>query len=222
MAQRTPAELQAWKDAIAGIESRGSGDYSAIGDLTEKGDRAYGRYGVMGVNIGPWSREALGREVSPREFLSDPAIQEAVFEHQFGNLVGKYGNPLDAASAWYTGRPRGTRGSDKATDSLGRLTGEDYVATFAQAIGQGAGTPMPSRVPGQGTQVAQAEPPVLNDAFKEHVRGIAARIAGEAPPEPTRRVRRAAPLAPLPPPPEAPVPEDHFDIAELPQIRRRA
>jgi hypothetical protein len=222
MAQRTPAELQAWKDAIAGIESRGSGDYSAVGPLTRKGDRAYGRYGVMGVNIGPWSREALGREVSPREFLSDPAVQEAVFEHQFGNLVGKYGNPLDAASAWYTGRPRGTRGSDKATDVIGRLTGEDYVATFAQAIGQGAGTtPQGTQAAGRGTQVAQ-DTPVLNDAFKSHVSAIAARIAGEAPPEPTRRVRRAAPLAPMAPPPEAPTPEDHFDIAELPQIRRRA
>jgi hypothetical protein len=103
-----------------------------------------------------------------------------------------------------------------------KLTGRDYVATFAQAIGQGAGTPMPSHVPGHGAQVAQAEPPVLNDAFKEHVRSIATRIAGEAPAQaPTRRrVRRAAPLAPLPPPPETPVPEDHFDIAELPQIRR--
>ena len=46
------------RDAIASIESKGAGDYGALGawtgDPEEGRDRAYGRYQVMGSNIGPW------------------------------------------------------------------------------------------------------------------------------------------------------------------------
>jgi hypothetical protein len=49
-----------YADAIASIESAGSGDYSAIGPDTGKG-RAYGRYQVMDFNIGPWTEKHLGR-----------------------------------------------------------------------------------------------------------------------------------------------------------------
>ncbi|MEM7318838.1 MAG: hypothetical protein AAF408_07425, partial [Pseudomonadota bacterium] len=43
-----------FRDAIASIESAGSGDYSAVGPETGKG-RAYGRYQVMDFNIPQWT-----------------------------------------------------------------------------------------------------------------------------------------------------------------------
>ena len=57
-----------FRQAIANIESRGSGGYSALGPLTKKGDRAYGRYQVMGDNLPSWTKEALGRQLTPDEF----------------------------------------------------------------------------------------------------------------------------------------------------------
>jgi hypothetical protein len=67
-----------YRDAIASIESAGSGDYSAIGPTNQKLGRPLGRYQVMEANIAPWSKQALGREVTPDEFLANPQIQDAV------------------------------------------------------------------------------------------------------------------------------------------------
>src|SRR5882672_2502413 len=54
--------------AISGIES--GGRYDLLGPVTKTGDRAYGKYQVMGANVGPWTKEVLGKELSPDEFLS--------------------------------------------------------------------------------------------------------------------------------------------------------
>ena len=105
----------AWASAISGIES--SGRYNLMGPITRSGDRAHGKYQVMGANIGPWTREALGRELSPQEFLNDTDAQEAVFRHQFGKNVDKYGSPQEAASVWFSGRPMAQAGNAK--DVLG-------------------------------------------------------------------------------------------------------
>lgn len=95
------------KKAIASIESAGSGGYAAVGPKTKKGDRAYGKYQVMGANIPQWTKEVLGRSLTPKEFLSNPAAQDAVFEAKFGANMEKYG-PEGAARAWFTGSPTGT------------------------------------------------------------------------------------------------------------------
>src|SRR5665213_2389791 len=78
---------------------------------------------------------------TPREFLADPKAQDAVFNHQFGSYVQKYGNVLDAASAWFTGSPR-TAASGAAADITG-TTGNEYVAKFARSLSGGA-APSPS------------------------------------------------------------------------------
>lgn len=119
-----------WANAIASIESRGSGDYAAMGPDTGKG-RAYGRYQVMGFNIGPWTKKYLGVEMTPEQFLADPAAQDAVFNGEFGSYVQKYGNPADAASIWFTGRPldKGAKASD-----VNGMTGENYVAKFLRNL----------------------------------------------------------------------------------------
>lgn len=119
-----------YADAIASVESAGSGDYSAVGPETGKG-RAYGRYQVMDFNIGPWTEKHLGKRMSPEEFLASPQAQDAVFNGEFGSYVQKYGNPQDAASVWFSGRPMDKAGN--ASD--GYTTVPQYVDKFTQALG---------------------------------------------------------------------------------------
>jgi hypothetical protein len=122
-----------WANAIASIESAGSGDYSAVGPVTKKGNRAYGRYQVMDFNIGPWTEQYYGRRLTPEEFLASPQAQDAVFSGAFGSSVEKYGNPQDAASIWFTGRPM-SEGANRR-DILG-TTGSAYVNKFNNALGR--------------------------------------------------------------------------------------
>lgn len=134
-------QMKTYADAIASIESKGSGDYSAVGPTHPELGRALGRYGIMEANIGPWSREALGREVSADEFLSKPKIQDAIFNHKFGGYVEKYG-PEGAAQAWFAG-PGGV-GKTGRKDVLGTSVG-DYTQKFTRALGGNASRPTSSQ-----------------------------------------------------------------------------
>jgi len=131
------------KQAIAGIES--GGRYDALGPVTNRGDRAFGKYQVMGANIPSWTKEALGSSMTPAEFLASPEAQERVFETQFGKSVAKYGNPADAASVWFSGRPLAKAGN--ASDVLG-TTVPQYAQKFMAAYEGGANTPAMMRAPG--------------------------------------------------------------------------
>jgi phage-related minor tail protein len=116
--------------AIKSIES--GGDYSALGPITKSGDRAYGAYQVMGANIPSWTKGALGSSMSPSQFLGSQSAQDAVFSKYFGASLSKFGNPQDAASVWFTGRPMAT--GSGATDILG-TSGAGYVAKFNAQLG---------------------------------------------------------------------------------------
>ena len=147
MAATSPGSgMQSYRDAIASIESKGSGDYAAVGPSHPKLGRALGRYQVMEANIGPWSQAALGRSVTPDEFLSNPAIQDAIFDHQFKGYVDKFG-PEGAAQAWFGGE--GGVGKLDRKDSLGTSIAA-YSDKFRNALG--------------GTQVASASPQAAIDA----------------------------------------------------------
>lgn len=132
-----------YRDAIASIESRGSGDYAAIGPRHPKMGRAMGRYQIMESNIGPWSQEALGRAVTPDEFMANPQLQDAIFDHRFGQYVNQYG-PEGAAQAWFGG-PGGV-GKTNRKDVLGTSIG-GYGQKFMKALG-----------PEGGQEVAAASP----------------------------------------------------------------
>lgn len=120
-----------YRDAIASIESAGSGDYSAMGPETDKG-RAYGKYQVMDFNVGPWTEEVLGQAMTPDQFLASPEAQDAVFDAKFGQSVEKYGNPQDAASVWFSGQPMAK--AKNASD--GYATVPEYVEKFNTALGE--------------------------------------------------------------------------------------
>ena len=99
--------LEDAKNRIARNESRGSGGYLAVGPVVTKGqykgERALGKYQVMPGNIGPWSRELLGREITPQQFYQNPQLQEQLVGAKMAQLYQKYGNWGDVASAWFTG-----------------------------------------------------------------------------------------------------------------------
>lgn len=130
-------EMEAYRRGISGIESgSGEGRYDALGPTTATGDRAYGRYQVMGANIPGWTKRALGRSMTAAEFLSDPAAQDKVFDFIFGEYVKKYGKE-GAAKAWFAGE--GGMNNNSASDSIPGvhrgLTVGQYGARFMAGLG---------------------------------------------------------------------------------------
>lgn len=130
---RPSSGMASYRDAIASIESAGSGDYQAIGPTNEKLGRALGRYQIMEANLAPWSQAALGRTVAADEFLASPEIQDAIFDHRFGGYVDQFG-PEGAAQAWFAG-PGGV-GKMGRKDVLGTSVA-DYTQKFNSALGGG-------------------------------------------------------------------------------------
>jgi hypothetical protein len=118
-----------YANAIAGIES--GGKYDLLGPTTGSGDRAYGKYQVMGNNIPDWTKAALGVSMTPEQFLQNPKAQDAVFQHRFGSYVQKYG-PTGAAKAWFAGE--GGMNNPDASDQLGTT-----VSSYARRFNLGAG-----------------------------------------------------------------------------------
>jgi hypothetical protein len=145
-------DMAAYGNSIGAIESGGEKNpYTALGPVIPKtGDRAYGKYQVMGANIPVWTKEVLGREMTPQEFLSNTEAQEKVFAGKFGEYVKKTGNPQDAASMWFTGKPL-AQGANRR-DVLG-TTGSDYVNKFTQNLGGS-----PAAAPVRVAQAPAAQP----------------------------------------------------------------
>jgi hypothetical protein len=127
-----------YANAISSIES--GGRYGLLGPRTSKGDRAYGRYQVMGKNIPEWSKSAMGQAMSPQDFLANPQAQDAVFQHRFGQYVDKYG-PEGAARAWFAGE--GGMNKMDRHDQLG-TTVASYAQRFNKALGADGDTAAPS------------------------------------------------------------------------------
>lgn len=146
LAATSPASgMDAYRNAIASIESAGSGDYSAVGPTNPNLGRALGRYQIMEANIGPWSQEALGRAVTPDEFLANPQLQDAIFDKKFGSYLEQFG-PEGAAQAWFAG-PGGVGKLDRK-DVLGTSVAA-YSQKFNNAIG-GAPAAIEAAAPSSG------------------------------------------------------------------------
>lgn len=84
-------------------QQESGGNYGAVG-VWVNGDRAYGRYQVMGNNIPSWTKKYYGRSLTPSQYLASRAAQDAVVRGVLGGYVKKYGY-RGAASAWYSGNP---------------------------------------------------------------------------------------------------------------------
>ncbi len=166
-----PAGQPDYSKAIAGIES--GGKYDLLGPVTKSGDRAYGKYQVMGANIPDWTEAAIGQAMTPQEFMDNPDVQEAVFKQRFGQYVDKYG-PEGAAKAWFAGE-KGMN-NPNATDQLGTSV-QGYADRFAKAIGQqpavqaidqasgGGAAPVALNAPGIPAPLSAAQPAVATGAM---------------------------------------------------------
>ena len=124
-------------DALAHLEANiarteSGGNYGAIGPVTKSGDRAYGKYQVMGANIPQWTEQVLGQPMTPAQFRASPQAQEAVAAAKLGAALEKYG-PAGAAREWFTGSPVG-KGSD-----VNGMTADRYAALATSGMGGGEG-----------------------------------------------------------------------------------
>ncbi|MBR0802831.1 hypothetical protein JQ636_04705 [Bradyrhizobium japonicum] len=123
-----------YAQATSAIESGSpQGNYRLVGPQTKIGDRAFGRYQVMGANIPEWTERYYGQRLTPREFLTNPEAQDAVYKGEFGRLVDKYG-PTGAAKAWFAGE-RGMN-NPNARDILGTS-----VSSYADRFNRNLGLP---------------------------------------------------------------------------------
>lgn len=153
-------EFDRYARAIDTIEA--GGNYGLRGPLITRptsmyrGDRAYGRFQVMGRDVPRLTRQFFGRELTPEQFLADPAAQNAVFQGEFGRLVQRFGNPIDAAQAWFAGESSvGARGALDRNDAQAGFAGtsvRDYRSRFSTALSRlaptaGAVSPTVRRVP---------------------------------------------------------------------------
>lgn len=119
-ATSAPASAGSLAAFRAGIQNNESGgNYQLVGNETN-GDRPYGAYGIMGNNVGPWTKAALGRPMGLQEFLASPEAQDKTFDHQFAQYVAKYGAE-GAAQAWLGGE--GSVGKVDRKDNLGTSVG---------------------------------------------------------------------------------------------------
>lgn len=94
-------DFGAFVRAIAGKESGGS--YTA----RNRDSGAMGKYQIMPSNIegpGGWDMEILGRNITPQQFMANPALQDKIALGKLRQYYNKYG-PRGAASAWYSGDP---------------------------------------------------------------------------------------------------------------------
>jgi hypothetical protein len=118
-------------NAIVAQES--GGRYSAVG-VPVRGDRAYGKYQIMGNNIPSWTRAATGRSYSPQQFLASRELQDQTARHFLQQYYNKYGAG-GAAVAWYAGEGNarkwvrnGGRGYNR------RQTGGPSISAYAYSI----------------------------------------------------------------------------------------
>lgn len=117
---------------IAHVESGGSKDpYTLISKPSRNGDRAYGKYQIMGNNIPSWSKMAIGQSMTPEQFMSDPAAQERIAAFMINQNLKRGYSPEDAASIWFSGRPQAKAGNSK--DVYG-TTVPQYVQKFKTGV----------------------------------------------------------------------------------------
>ena len=117
------------------ITQESGGNYNAIGLKTKSGDRAYGKYQVMGANIPSWTKETLGVSMTPQQYLKDQKAQDNLATKRLTDLFKKHG-AADAAAIWFSGGTLAKNGWKK--DANGKSVA-DYVKEVVSRLGQTAG-----------------------------------------------------------------------------------
>lgn len=124
-------ELIALVRAISGQESGGS--YGVV----NPDSGAMGRYQIMPGNLGGsgsgWDYEALGRDISPQQFLASPSLQDQIAIHKIRQYYRGHG-VRGAASAWYSGDPNAWRTSTHSQGGYPSI--RDYVLQILARMGR--------------------------------------------------------------------------------------
>ena len=153
-------DIETYLRPLAKGETGGEKDpYAALGPLSRRGDRAYGKYQIMGENIPKWSREAGLGALTPEEFLSNPKSQEAIARAKFGEYLKRTGSPEEAAAMWFAGP--GYKSHPGAKDVLGTSIPK-YMETYRKNLGsddQGLSAILSRVTPEQREFVATADLP---------------------------------------------------------------
>lgn len=100
---------------IAQMES--GGNYGAV----NKDTGALGKYQVLPGNVPSWSREVLGKSMTPEQFLSDHGAQDQIAQTVLRGYVAKHGFE-GAAQAWLGGE--GSIGKTGRADANGTTVGD--------------------------------------------------------------------------------------------------
>jgi hypothetical protein len=103
-----PTNVSAFRQAIIGKES--GGNYGAVNP--DSGALGIGQ--VMPENVGPWTKQYLGKALTPQQFLKDRAAQDAVVNGRFNDMLkdqaaaGFSGEQMirRAAAVWYSGQAK--------------------------------------------------------------------------------------------------------------------
>jgi cell wall-associated NlpC family hydrolase len=103
----TEAKITAFMRAIIGQESAGKFD------IVNPHSGAIGYGQLMPENVAPWTREALGYVLTPKEFRQSPKLQIKTIKHQLTKIHGSQVKPgrseeevwRRVAATWYSGKP---------------------------------------------------------------------------------------------------------------------
>ncbi|MGB7440790.1 MAG: hypothetical protein WA919_06955 [Coleofasciculaceae cyanobacterium] len=109
-AQRPTANsLTALRKAIIGQES--AGNFQIVNP--DSGALGYGQ--VMPENVAPWTKAALGKPLTPEEFLANPDAQIKTIDHKLNEYLKRESDHTNSkdeelavrriASTWYSGKP---------------------------------------------------------------------------------------------------------------------
>jgi len=156
--------------ALRRIES--GGRYDITGPESRKGDRPYGAYQVMGANVPSWTEAAIGRRMTPEEFLKDNKAQDATARHRAGLYLKQYDDPRQVASMWLSGKPMEKAGD--VADVLGTNVPK-YISMFDRYYDGKDLAPRPPGVMGRSERTPSsysgkgAGEASLGDVFNEYV-----------------------------------------------------
>lgn len=146
--------------AISKQES--GGNYNAVG-VWVSGDRAYGKYQVMGNNIPSWTKAYYGKSLTPQQFLNSPAAQEAVARGKLQSYWNKYG-ARGAASAWYSGNASLSESTKPQPGGPSIKEYVDSVLNHAAGFPAGGSSSSTTKAPSQAKEVPMAK----NEAAEEY------------------------------------------------------
>lgn len=122
----TAGDFEKFVNSIAKQES--GGNYKAV----NKTSGALGKYQIMPSNISSWSKSALGRSITPSQFLSNPQLQEQVARAKLQSYYKKYG-AAGASQAWYGGP--GSVGRN-VSGGKGYPSSNQYAAAVTRRMGK--------------------------------------------------------------------------------------